>query len=81
MPGFFCTCFVLTNIKQMSAEGLSVHGQRKHKQREAHYADQLHRTLHCDIWITSATLLLGLNGIKRKGGRHRSVSLGTLFLS
>lgn len=43
----------------------AVHGQRKHKQREVHYADQLHRTLYYDIRINSATLLFGLNGIKR----------------
>lgn len=72
----------------MSAEGLSVHGQRKHKQREVHYADQLHRTLYYDIRINSATLLFGLNGIKRgkkkkptKKKRYWLVSLGTFLLS
>lgn len=66
---FFHTCFLLQIIKQMSAEGLSVHSQRNHKQRETHYAAQLHRTLSCDIRITSATLLFALNGIK--GGKKK----------
>lgn len=66
-------CFLLQIIKEMSAEGLSVHSQRKHKQREAHYAAQLHRTLSCDIRITSATLLFALNGIKRKKKKKKGI--------
>jgi len=65
----------------MSAEGLSVPSQRKHKQREVHYADQLHRTLYCDIRITSATLLFGLNGTWRGGGKGISWLVWEHFFS